>query len=83
MSAIICNQQEKQPFILNKKNRIKFAKEALATKIGVACNCNECKQAIALPRGTYCGKLREQVHDIPNCPHFDFEPQEYKLYRRI
>jgi len=46
------------------------------------CDCSVCKQAICLSSGVYCGKLREQVDNVASCPHFDFEPLEYRLYKR-
>jgi len=46
---------------------------------------NDCKQAILLPDGTYCGKWKEKVNEVlcKACPYFDLEPLEYKLFKRI
>ena len=53
--------------------------QGVAVKVS---DCNACKQAICLSNGVYCGKLREPVDVVACCPHFDFEPLEYRLYRR-
>jgi hypothetical protein len=47
-------------------------------------SCNECKQAISLPKGVYCGVWREQINPAmcQHCPYFDIEPLEYKLFKR-
>jgi len=44
--------------------------------------CDVCRQAICLSNGVYCGKLKEHVDNVVSCPYFDFEPPEYRLYRR-
>jgi len=45
---------------------------------------NECKQAIPVPDGAYCGIWREKISGIlcKCCPYFDREPLEYRLFRR-
>ena len=50
----------------------------------VNIDCNECKQAIPLPNGVYCGLWKETVSEssCKFCPYFDREPLEYKLFRR-
>jgi hypothetical protein len=86
MSVTTCNQHENGILMSHKqiKNRAKCIKKNVENNLEDTCgNCNDCKQAILLPDGVYCGKLREQVSNIPNCPHFDLEPAEYRLYRRI
>ena len=44
--------------------------------------CFGCKHALSSSR-VYCGKLRRYVDDVAYCSHFESEPLEYKLYRRI
>jgi hypothetical protein len=44
--------------------------------------CNNCKQAILLPNGIYCGKTRYHASNVSDCSFFDLEPIEYKLFRR-
>jgi len=85
MTATTCNQHENGIFISHKqiKNRTKCIKKAVESLKNMCRICDDCKQAILLPNGVYCGKLREQVSNIPNCPHFDLEPLEYRLYRRV
>jgi len=45
---------------------------------------NECKQAIPLSNGAYCGIWKDKVTEAlcKSCPYFDREPLEYKLFRR-
>jgi len=45
---------------------------------------HECKQAISLPNGVYCGIWKETVNEslCRSCPYFDREPLEYRLFRR-
>jgi len=58
-------------------------KETYEQSVTVEVNdCSVCKQAICLPGGTFCGKLREHVDSVASCPYFDFEPLEYRLYKR-
>jgi len=45
-------------------------------------DCSNCKQAILLPNGIYCGKTRYNAGNISECSFFDPEPIEYKLFRR-
>jgi len=45
-------------------------------------NCDNCKHAISSKK-VYCGKLKEIAKHVESCPHFEFEPPEYKLYRRM
>ncbi|MFB0502159.1 MAG: hypothetical protein ACETVP_06765 [Candidatus Bathyarchaeia archaeon] len=47
-------------------------------------NCGDCKQAISLSKGVYCGLLREKIdgHVCRGCPYFDAEPSEYRLFKR-
>jgi len=51
---------------------------------GININYHECKQAIPLPNGVYCGIWKENVKEslCRSCPYFDREPLEYKLFRR-
>jgi len=54
-------------------------------KSSLKIDCNECKQAIPLPDGVYCGVWKEKSSEAlcNSCPYFDREPLEYKLFRRI
>lgn len=85
MTVTTCNQDKNVVFVSHKhiKNRTKCIKKAVNNLADICSNCNGCKQSILLPKGVYCGKLREQVTNVPDCPHFDLEPLEYKIYRRI
>jgi len=85
MTVTTCNQQENVIFIPHKqiKNHTRYIKRAIKKLETICSNCNNCKQAILLPDSVYCGKLRELVANISNCPHFDLEPLEYRLYKRI
>jgi len=51
---------------------------------GMNIDYHECKQAIPLPDGVYCGMWKEKVSEVlcESCPNFDREPLEYKLFRR-
>ena len=51
---------------------------------GINLDCHECKQAIPLHDGVYCGMWKEKVSAIlcESCPNFDREPLEYRLFRR-
>ena len=51
---------------------------------GINIDCHECKQAIPLHDGVYCGMWKEKVSEIlcESCPNFDREPLEYRLFRR-
>ncbi len=51
---------------------------------GVNVDCHECKQAIPLPSGAYCGLWKEaaSVTLCKSCPYFDRAPLEYRLFRR-
>lgn len=85
MAITTCNQPENAVLVSHKqiRNRTKCIKKVVENLEGICGRCNDCKQAILLPKGIYCGKLREQVSNILNCPHFDLAPLEYKLYRRV
>jgi hypothetical protein len=52
--------------------------------IGLEIDYNECKQAIPLRKGAYCGIWKEKVSEdlCRSCPFFDREPLEYRLFRR-
>jgi len=54
-------------------------------KSSLKIDCNDCKQAIAISDGAYCGIWKEKVSETlcKSCPYFDREPLEYKLFRRI
>jgi hypothetical protein len=48
-------------------------------------DCTGCKQALALPGGTYyCGILKEETTSAlcRCCPYYDMETLEYRLFRR-
>ena len=51
---------------------------------GINLDYYECKQAIHLPNGVYCGLGKETVSEslCKSCPYFDREPLEYRLFRR-
>lgn len=51
---------------------------------GAKVDCPECKQAIPLPNGVYCGIWKETASEslCKSCPYFDREPEEYRLFRR-
>jgi len=51
---------------------------------GINIDYHECKQAIPLPNGIYCGMWKETVSEglCESCPYFDREPLEYRLFRR-
>jgi len=82
MTLTPCSQQKNVTFTLDKqvRNRIKYIKRG--SEKGICSNCSDCKQAILLPKGVYCGKMRYQSGDMPECSFFDPEPIEYKLFRR-
>jgi len=44
--------------------------------------CANCKHAVHLSESVYCSKLRSHVDDVSQCPHFEVELLEYKLFRR-
>jgi len=59
-------------------------------KIEIECltctekSCKKCRHAIRETNKTYCTKLREYIiRHVINCPEFDEEPIEYKLFKRI
>jgi len=58
-------------------------------KINIKCltctenNCQNCRHAIREPHKIYCTKMREYIKQAVNCPEFEFEPAEYKLFIRI
>ena len=58
-------------------------------KIEIECltctksNCQNCRHAIRESHKIYCTKLREIIKQPINCPEFDEEPIEYKLFKRI
>jgi len=50
-----------------------------------SCNdrgCANCKHAVHLSESVYCSKLRAHVDDVSECPYFEVELLEYKLFRR-
>jgi hypothetical protein len=51
---------------------------------GVNIDYHECKQAIPVSNGVYCGLWKETVGEslCKSCLYFDREPLEYKLFRR-
>jgi len=51
---------------------------------GINIDYHECKQAIPLPNGVYCGIWKATVGEslCRSCPYFDREPLEYRLFRR-
>jgi len=51
---------------------------------GVNIDYHECKQAIPVSNGVYCGLWKETVGKrlCKSCLYFDQEPLEYKLFRR-
>jgi len=51
---------------------------------GINIDYHECKQAIPLPNGVYCGMWKGSVKEslCRSCPYFDREPLEYRLFRR-
>jgi hypothetical protein len=61
-------------------------KKILESPKGTSINIDypECKQAIPLPNGVYCGMWKEEVSEVlcESCPYFDREPLEYRLFRR-
>jgi len=85
MSVTTYNQHKTGVFMPHKQNRsrTKCIKKAVENLDDACSSCSGCKQAILLTDGVYCGRLREQVSNTSNCPHFDLEPLEYKLYRRV
>jgi len=46
-------------------------------------NCENCRHAIKESQKIYCTKTREFLREVINCPEFDPEPLEYKLFKRI
>ena len=63
--------------------------EKLALEISIDCltciekNCQNCRHAIKETHKIYCTKLKEYLKEPINCPEFDEEPIEYKLFKRI
>ena len=51
---------------------------------GINIDYHECRQAIPLPNGVYCGMWKETVNEslCRSCPYFDREPLQYRLFRR-
>lgn len=47
--------------------------------------CDDCKHALFLSYGVYCGLRREKMDGdtCEGCPHFEPEPLEYRLFRRM
>jgi hypothetical protein len=84
MTVTIRSQQESRIFMSNKeiRNRTRFIKKAVENQEDICSNCNDCKQAILLPNGVYCGKIRDQPSNMSECSFFDPEPIEYRLFRR-
>ena len=48
-----------------------------------SANCNNCKHAIPLSDSHYCTKLKKHIKNTRNCPYFEPEPIEYKVYIRM
>ena len=48
-----------------------------------SANCENCKHAIPLSNNHYCTKLKKYVQSIKNCPYFEPEPIEYRVYIRM
>ena len=46
-------------------------------------NCNNCKHAIPLSNSHYCTKLKKHMKGFEDCPYFEPEPTEYKIYIRM
>ncbi|KPV64265.1 MAG: hypothetical protein AOA66_0354 [Candidatus Bathyarchaeota archaeon BA2] len=69
----------------NRHKKIHSLKRVSLKSSNLKIDCNECKQAIPLPDGAYRGIFKEKVSKAlcKSCPHFDQEPLEYKLFRRI
>lgn len=46
---------------------------------------NGCRHALWLSHGVYCALRREKIDGdtCEGCPHFDPEPLEYRLFRRM
>ncbi len=51
----------------------------------IACNkrnCEACRHAIREANKIYCSKMRNFTNLVEDCPYFDLEPLEYKLFVR-
>ncbi|MFQ5999990.1 MAG: hypothetical protein ACE5J6_04355 [Candidatus Bathyarchaeia archaeon] len=72
-----------EEFSRRKKIRGSLKRGSLKS-VGLKIDYNECKQAIPLPDGAYCGVWKERVSEAlcKSCPYFDREPPEYRLFRR-
>ena len=48
-------------------------------------SCNDCRHALLLSHGVYCALRREKIYGdtCDGCLHFDPEPLEYSLFRRM
>jgi len=65
------------------KKPVKHAMKEVNTDLMIGCN--DCRHALWLLHGVYCALRREKmdssVCDV--CPHFDPQPLEYRLFRRM
>jgi len=51
--------------------------------LAVRTNCGLCRHAVPKSGRLYCAKLKKSVEKIRNCPDFEPEPLEYRLYKRM
>jgi hypothetical protein len=49
----------------------------------VRTKCNLCRHAVSQSCTLYCAKLKKNVENVRDCPDFEPEPLEYKLYKRM
>jgi hypothetical protein len=57
--------------------------EPIPTEVSIEVNlCSICKHAISHSSTIYCAKIKRQVENVRNCPDFEPEPPEYRLYKR-
>jgi len=57
--------------------------QKLEPTIKYSTNCTNCKHAIPLSNNYYCTKLKKPINKTRNCPYFEPEPIEYKVYIRM
>lgn len=83
MTLTPCSQQKNITFAPDKqvRNHTKYVKKTIENESSCG-DCGNCKQAILLPTGVYCGKMRYHLGNTSECSFFDPEPIEYKLFRR-
>lgn len=62
----------------------RYVKGARRNLRNLVVGSHDCKQAISLSDGVYCGVWREKVSEAMcrRCPYFDLEPAEYKRLKR-